>query len=286
MKSLISLVSDVESFSFFDILKFWESQGFKDFGLNLISGIFIFLLTWILFKIIIRSVTIIIDRSKRISELMASYILKIISVFGWVIIILTFLDHLGINMGPLVAGLGITGIILGLAFQDSLSNFFAGAMVVINEPFRKGDYIEIGSLAGSVIAMDLMCVTLNTFDGKRITMSNKLVWGEAITNYSYTKLRGVSMSVGVPYDADLKLCKEIFIKILNSYEEVVEDPKPIVEVHKLSESSVDFLIRPWVNPTDYWNVYWRFHSEVISKLRENGVEVPYPQLDVHFDKET
>ncbi|MGD1823375.1 MAG: mechanosensitive ion channel family protein [Pleomorphochaeta sp.] len=284
MKSLIILESVSNDYSLLSVLKFWESQGFKDFSLNLISGIFILIFSWIVLKIIIKSISPLLNKSKKTSELMASYILKIVSVVGWIIIILTFLQHIGINMGPLIAGLGITGIVLGLAFQDSLSNFFAGAMLVINEPFRKGDYIEIGSLAGSVVSMDLMCITLNTFDGKRITMSNKLVWGEAITNFSYTKLRGVSMNVGVPYDADLKICKEVFKEMISSYPEVVLDPAPIIEVHKLSESSVDFLIRPWVEPQDYWTIYWRFNSEVITKLKEKGIEIPFPQLDVHFDK--
>lgn len=285
MSVLLTTATETQSFSIIDVLKFWEMQGFKEFGLNLFSGILIFIVSWLALVIVSRSIKILLDKSKRTSELMSSYILKIVSVLGWIIIILTFLQHIGINMGPLIAGLGITGIVLGLAFQDSLSNFFAGAMLVINEPFRKGDYIEVGSLAGSVVSMDLMCIILNTFDGKRITMSNKLVWGAPITNFSYTKLRGVSMNVGVPYDADLKVCKEVFKEMIDSYEEIVEEPAPIIEVHKLSESSVDFLIRPWVTPENYWKVYWRFHSEVIPKLKEKGIEIPFPQLDVHFDKE-
>lgn len=282
MKSLIML--ETSSNSFLDVFKFWESQGLTNFLLNLLTGLIIVLFSWIVLKIILRSVNMLLKRANKVSELMAMYILKIVSGIGWIIIIITFLQHIGIDMGPLITGLGITGVVLGLAFQDSLSNFFAGAMLVINEPFRKGDYIEVGSLAGSVVSMDLMCIILNTFDGKRVTMANKLVWGAPITNYSYTDLRGVSMTVGVPYDSDLKLCKQTFIKMLNSYEEVLKDPSPIVEVHSLSESSIDFLIRPWVAPENYWAVYWRFQAEVVPKLRENGIELPFPQLDVHLDK--
>ncbi len=271
--------------SFFDAIKFWQNQGFKAFSISFLSGLLIVIIAWIVLKIVLRSLRAVLNRSKKLSELMISYILKIISVLGWILIILTFLQQIGINMGPLIAGLGVTGVVLGLAFQDSLSNFFAGAMLVLNEPFRKGDYIEVGSLSGSVASMDLMCVTLNTPDGKRITMSNKLVWGVAITNYSYTTKRGVSMTVCVPYDADLEACRATFTEMLKSYPEVLEDPAPIIEVHKLSDSSIDFLLRPWVKPEDYWKVYWRFHSQVVGKLGEKGVSIPFPQLDVHFDKE-
>lgn len=288
MRFLLSLaaeeVSSTLSESLISNLKFWQAQGFKAFSISLLSGLLIVLVSWIVLKIILRSIKAVLNKSKNLSELLIIYIVKIISVLGWIIIILTFLQHIGINMGPLVAGLGVTGVVLGLAFQDSLSNFFAGAMLVLNEPFRKGDYIEVGSLSGSVASMDLMCVTLNTPDGKRITMSNQLVWGVAITNYSYTSKRGVSMTVSVPYDSDLSLCKSVFTDMLKSYPEVLADPAPIIEVHKLSSSSIDFLLRPWVKPEDYWKVYWRFQSEVVGKLGEKGITVPFPQLDVHFDE--
>jgi small conductance mechanosensitive channel len=288
MKLLFTLATEAASNTFTDSLienlKFWQGQGFKAFSLTLLTGILIFIASWIALKIILKSIKAVLNKSKNLSELMVTYIIKIISVIGWIVIIITFLQHIGINMGPLVAGLGVTGVVLGLAFQDSLSNFFAGAMLVINEPFRKGDYIEVGSLSGSVASMDLMCVTLNTPDGKRITMSNNLVWGVAITNYSYTTKRGVSMTVSVPYNADLTICKNLFTEMLNSYPEVLSDPSPIIEVHKLADSSINFLLRPWVKPEDYWKVYWRFQGEVVSKLNEKGISVPFPQLDVHFDK--
>lgn len=287
MLGLFSLVTEVTDTSIanslLETLQFWKGQGFVAFSTNLLTGILIFIISWIILKIILRSFKLVLNKSKNLSELLITYILKILSVIGWIIIIITFLQHIGINMGPLVAGLGVTGVVIGLAFQDSLSNFFSGAMLVINEPFRKGDYIEVGSLSGSVASMDLMCVTLNTPDGKRITMSNKLVWGVAITNYSYTTKRGVSITVSVPYNADLAVCKEVFTEMIASYPEVLSDPLPIIEVHQLADSSINFLLRPWVKPEDYWKVYWRFNSQVVGKLAEKGISVPFPQLDVHFD---
>lgn len=284
MNSLIILESSQTSFDFLKIFKNIGSEGILNFLNNLIAGLFIILIGWVVLKILIRSLSLIMKKSNKISQLMIDYLRKIISVSGWVIIIVTFLSQLGVDIAPVIAGLGITGIILGFAFQDSLSNFFAGAMIVINEPFRKGDYIEIGSFSGTVKKMDLMCVTLSPPDGKRITIANKYVWAEPIINYSFTKNRGVSMTIGVSYDADLRVCKKLFKEMLEGYPEVLKDPSPTIEVHSLGDSSINFLIRPWVNPQDYWTVHWRFHGEVVEKLAEKGICVPYPQMDIHLDK--
>jgi small conductance mechanosensitive channel len=289
MKPLFMLaaevVNDTAQSGFADILKFWQGQDFKDLVFQLIIGVIIFIVSWIALKLIIRSIKMVLGRSKKVSELMVAYLLKIFSVIGWLIIALIILQHIGINMGPLIAGLGVTGVVLGFALQDSLSNFFAGAMLVINEPFRKGDYIEIGAISGSVVSMDLMCVILSTPDGKRIILSNKLVWGVAITNYSYTTKRGVNMIVSVAYNDDLTVCKDVIKDLLSSYPEILADPLPIIEVKQFSASSIDFMVRPWVKPEDYWKIHWRFHAEIVGKLAEKGINIPFPQVDVHFDKE-
>lgn len=286
MNPLISLATvDVKS-DFLKLFKSLKGDGLVMFLDKLIGGLFIILIGWIILKLAQRSLRLLFKKSSKISSLMNDYVQKIFSVIGWVIILGTFISHIGVDMAPLIAGLGVTSVILGFAFQDSLSNFFAGAMIVLNEPFRKEDYIEVGSLSGTVKNMDLMCVTLSPPDGKKITLSNKYVWSQPIINYSYTTKRGVSITVGVSYSSNLKVCKQVFEDMLASYPEVLDDPKPIVEVQGLADSSINFLIRPWVKPEDYWKVYWRFHSEVVEKLAEKGMSVPFPQLDVHFDKDS
>ncbi|NCC91419.1 MAG: mechanosensitive ion channel family protein, partial [Spirochaetia bacterium] len=219
---------------------------------------------------------------KKINNLMARFILQLVNIIGWIFLIIAFLQHLGLDMGPVLAGLGITGVILGFAFQETIGNLLSGVMIVINSPFRIGDYIDSGSFSGTVTDMDMVCVTLSTPDNKKITMSNKLVWGNPIVNYSNIERRRVELSVSVAYGSDVQLVKDTVRKILSGYEEILPEPVPVVEVNKLSASSVDFVVRPWTKPADYWKVYWRFQGEICDRLAEVGLTVPFNQLDLHI----
>jgi len=222
------------------------------------------------------------DRSKKINELMARFILKLVNVIGWIFLIIAFLGRLGLDMGPVLAGLGITGVVLGFAFQDTIGNLLSGVMIVINAPFRIGDYIETGSFSGTVSDMDMICVILSTPDNRKITISNKLVWNSPIVNYSNVDRRRLGLTVSVAYGTNLQLAKDTIWKIINSYSEILSDPAPMVEVNTLAASSIDFAVRPWTKPEDYWKVYWRFQGEIVDRLAEVGISVPFNQLDVHI----
>lgn len=289
MISLIAIASTADSnidwsstLSNFDSIKFWESTNFYNLINKIFTGLIILFFGWIVLKIILKTIQKVFHRAKNMSDLLSEYILKVLDVIGWIILISTFFAHVGIDMGPLIAGVGITGIVLGLALQDSISNFFAGLMIIFNEPFRKGDYIEVSSLAGTVNSMDLVCVQLTTFDGKLITMSNKVVWDSPVTNYSFTDKRRIGFQIGLPYDTDLKLAKQVFLDLINSYPEVLTDPEPTIEINEFADSSINFVIRPWVKPEDYWNIYWRFNGEILGKLAEKNIFLPFPQLDIHI----
>ena len=237
------------------------------------------------FKIVVSIVKKTLRRSKRLSELFQDYITKIVKILCWVVLLVTVLAQLGINMAPMIAGLGITGVVLGLALKDSISNFFAGFMIIINQLFRKGDYVQLGSLSGTIKSMDLMSVKLSTPDGKNITVSNNIVWGAPVTNFSDIDKRRVDIVVGVPYDCDLKVAKQVLSDLINSYPEVIQDLGVTVEISELADSSINFVVRPWVLPSNYWPVLYRFNSEVVGKLAEKNISVPFPQMDVHLDKE-
>ena len=212
---------------------------------------------------------------------MERLLLKTINVFAQLILIMIILGRLNINLAPVIAGLGVTGFILGFAFQETIGNLLAGVMIAINSPFRVGDYVEIGSISGSVRDMDMMSVTLATPDNKRVVMANKLIWGHAIINYSYTENRRVEMGVSIAYDSDVGKAKELIASIIGSYPEVLSDPKPVIEVGKLGDSSVDIVVRPWSKPADYWTIFFKFQQDVLEKFREEKIEIPFPQIDVH-----
>ncbi len=260
----------------------WTQIGPIAFLISVATGLLIVLVGKLLLMWVSRILKRALGRSKKINNLMARFILQLVNIIGWIFLIIAFLQHLGLDMGPVLAGLGITGVILGFAFQETIGNLLSGVMIVINSPFRIGDYIDSGSFSGTVTDMDMVCVTLSTPDNKKITMSNKLVWGNPIVNYSNIERRRVELTVSVAYGSDVQLVKDTIWKILNRYEEILPDPAPVVEVNTLSASSVDFVVRPWTKPADYWKVYWRFQGEICDRLAEVGLTVPFNQLDLHI----
>lgn len=215
--------------------------------------------------------------------LMAGLVSKIISFIIWVITVVVILGFFGVDLTPVLAGLGITGVVLGFALQESIASLFSGIMIALNNPFRVGDWVDIGDVSGTVTSMDIMCVTLTSGDNKKITMNNKNVWGSTIVNYSYIDKRRLDMTVSVDYSTDTDKAKNIIRALIMSYPEILPDPAPVVEINNYGASSIDIIVRPYVLPSDYWKVYWRFNAEVLKTLRSNGMDMPFNQLVVHLD---
>jgi len=281
----IPVVTETEMSFFSELmikLHTWSQLGPVAFLITLTTGLLMILVGKLLIVWLCRILKKGLSRSRKINDLMARFLLQVVNIVGWVFLLIGFLQHMGIDMGPVLAGLGITGVILGLAFQETIGNLLSGVMIVINAPFRIGDYIDSGSFSGTVTDMDMICVILSTPDNKRITISNKLVWGSPIVNYSNMDKRRVDLIVSVPYGSDVQLVKQVISGIFSTYEEILPDPAPTIEVNKLSASSVDFIARPWTKPQDYWKVFWRFQGEICGKLEEVGLSVPFDQLDLHI----
>jgi small conductance mechanosensitive channel len=247
--------------SLWDSIMLWINEEAVGVIFTLVGILLILIVGKILISLLKKSLAKSLGKSKKINGLMQKLILRVVAAIAWIILLV---------------------IILGHAFQETLGNLLAGVMIAINSPFRIGDYVEIGSMSGSVKDMDMMSVTLATPDNKRVIMANKLIWGNAITNYSYTEKRRVELGASIAYGDDVSKAKEVLWGIINSYPEVLADPKPMIEVFKLNDSSVDLVVRPWTLPGDYWTVYYRFQQEVLEKFREAGLEIPFPQMDVHM----
>jgi small conductance mechanosensitive channel len=268
--------------SLWDSIMLWINEEAVGVIFTLVGILLILIVGKILISLLKKSLAKSLGKSKKINGLMQKLILRVVAAIAWIILLVIILGQMGVNLAPIIAGLGVTGFILGFAFQETLGNLLAGVMIAINSPFRIGDYVEIGSMSGSVKDMDMMSVTLATPDNKRVIMANKLIWGNAITNYSYTEKRRVELGASIAYGDDVNKAKEVLWGIINSYPEVLADPKPMIEVFKLNDSSVDLVVRPWTLPGDYWTVYYRFQQEVLEKFREAGLEIPFPQMDVHM----
>ena len=245
------------------------------------------LLTFVIAKIVIKIISKMLRKAVKVKNgkltpLMAGFILKVVQVVIWVFTALIILQIWGINLTPVIAGLGVTGVVLGFALQESISNIFSGLLLALNNPFGIGDYVLLGSIEGTVTGMDAISVTLLSGDNKKITISNKIVLADAIINYSASDIRRVDMTASVAYGSDLEKAKGIITNLLKSYPEVLSDKPVVVEVGALSASSIDFIVRPWSKNSDYWTVKWRFQKEICPALSAAGIEVPYNKLDVNI----
>jgi len=197
-------------------------------------------------------------------------------------VVIAALQKLGVQTTSFIAVLGAATLAIGFALQGSLSNFAAGVLIIFFRPFRAGDYVEVAGVAGVVLDVQVFATSLKTPDNKKIVVPNGSVMGGNITNYSAHDTRRVDMVFGCSYGDDILQAKQVLEKILKSDERVLADPAPVVAVSELGDSSINFVVRPWVKTADYWNVYWDTHEKVKLEFDAAGVSIPFPQRDVHM----
>jgi len=217
----------------------------------------------------------------RISHLLKRMIVSMTKNLIMFIGILFALSQLGISLGPLLAGLGIAGFIIGFALQDTLSNFASGMMILLYRPFDVGDFVEAGNVTGRVDRMSLVNTTFKTLDNQVIVVPNNLIWQHVITNLTAQRTRRVDMTFGISYSDDIDKAKAILLDVVTHHEACLENPKPKIRVGALGDSSVDLLCRPWVRTEDYWETYWDLTEIVKKRFDEEGISIPFPQRDVH-----
>jgi len=219
--------------------------------------------------------------SRLARRMLISWSSKLLMLFG----ILLALSQLGISVGPLLAGLGVAGFIVGFALQDTLGNFASGMMILLYRPYDVGDLVDVGGVFGTVDKMSLVSTSLLTLDNQLFVVPNSKIWGDVIKNVTAQKTRRVDMVFGISYSDDIPKAESLLMDILDSHEKVLKTPKPEVHLHTLGESSVDFVVRPWVNVDDYWDVYWDVTRAVKLCFDKEGVSIPFPQRDVHVYNE-
>jgi small conductance mechanosensitive channel len=196
--------------------------------------------------------------------------------------ILIGLAQLGFSLGPVLAGLGIAGFVLGFALQDSLANFASGLMILLYRPLDVGDLVEAGGVFGTVSHMSLVNTTILTLDNQTLIVPNNLIWTQVIKNVTAQDKRRVDMVFGISYGDDIPKAERVLMEVLESNEMVLKDPEPNVRVHELGDSSVNFVVRPWCATDDYWDVFWDVTKAIKMRLDEESISIPFPQRDVHF----
>jgi small conductance mechanosensitive channel len=267
----------------------WRSQMIAEVrnrGSAWLAKAFVFVLIVLLFRLLASVVRRIVSRSlassrinisKLLEKMLVSWSSRIIMLVG----LLVAFSQLGIEIGPLLAGLGIAGFVLGFALQDSLSNFASGAMILMYRPFDVGDVIEAATVTGQVREMSLVSTTILTFDNQTLIVPNTKIWGDVIRNVTAQKTRRVDLLFGIDYGEDIDRAERVIRAVLAENDKILDEPKPIIEVHSLGDSSVDIAVRPWVKTEDYWSAYWGLTRAIKQRFDAEGLRFPFPQRDVH-----
>ncbi len=242
---------------------------------------------FIIGRIVVGIVSSMINKVMLKREMDETLVKFLCSIIRWVLllfVVIAALSQLGIDTTSLIALLGAAGLAIGLALQSSLSNFAAGVMLIVFRPFTKGDFVEAAGASGVVDSISIFTTTMTTPDNKEVIIPNGSILSNNITNYSARPTRRVDMVFGISYDDDLRVAKKLLQEIIAADDRVLAEPEPVVVLGELADSSVNFLVRPWVNAADYWGVMWDTTEAVKLKFDEAGLSIPYPQMDVHLEK--
>ncbi|MBZ9613127.1 mechanosensitive ion channel family protein [Rheinheimera maricola] len=223
--------------------------------------------------------------SRSVDKAVVSFIASIVYALILIATVLMALSQVGVQTTSFIAILGAAGLAVGLALQGSLANFASGILIILFRPFKSGDFIDAGGITGTVDKIEIFQTTMKTPDNKLVIVPNAQVTGGAITNYSAEPIRRVDLVIGISYDSDLRKAKQILEKMLADDERVLPQPEATVKVGALADSSVNLNVRPWVNSADYWGVYWDTLEKVKLAFDEQGIAIPFPQMDVHIKKD-
>jgi len=245
-------------------------------GLHWIKNISLFvvivLLAMFLARLVGKAIEKVMARSQQTSQLLGDFLVSTSRRLVQAVGLLIGLAALGVNIGPLLAVIGAAGFVVAFALQNSLGNFASGILIMVFKPFDVGDLVEIGGVLGQVKSMNLLSVLI---------IPNNNVWSDSITNVTDSDTRRVDLEFGIGYGDDIETAQKIMEQVVSEHPLVLKDPAPVIRVHALADSSVNFVCRPWVKTEDYWDVFWDLTRSVKERFDAGGVSIPFPQQDIH-----
>lgn len=264
-------------------IKDFAGENLVLYGYNILAALGIFIIGKLVARYAANLCTAML--SKKLDTTVAKFMGNIFNVTILAFVVVAALDQLGVETTSIVAIMGAAGLAVGLALKDSLGNFAAGVMLIVFRPFKLGDFVEAGGATGVVKEVHIFNSIFTTPDNKIVIVPNGAIMSGVITNYSAMPTRRVDMVVGVGYGSDLAKVKSIIKEILEADARVLKDPAPVVAVSELADSSINLVVRPWVNSADYWAVMWDTTETVKKRFDEAGIEIPFPQMDVHLHQQ-
>jgi len=250
------------------------------YGLNLIWAILTLVVGLWIVKIIKRGVRKGLDKGET-EETLKSFLISIVSILLKVMVYITALGMLGVEMTSFIAILGAAGLAVGLALSGALQNFAGGVMILLFKPFRAGDFIDAQGHSGTVKEIQIFSTILKTPDNKTILIPNGKLANDSMVNYSVEERRRVDWTVGIGYGDDLDKAYDVIKRLLSEDDRILDDPEPFMAVKELADSSVNIAVRVWVNAGDYWPVNFRLNEQIYKTFEDEGLNIPFPQRDIH-----
>ena len=253
------------------------------YGVKLIVALLIFVVgKWLAKKL--SRVAERLMKSREVDAALVNFTSSLVYYALLIFVVIAALGQIGIQTASFVAIVGAAGLAIGLAMQGSLSNFAAGVLIIIFKPFKIGDFVEMAGVAGVIENIMIFTTEMKTGDNKKVIVPNSSVLGGVITNYSANDTRRIDLVMGIGYNDDIDKAKRVLEEIIDADERILKDPAPLIAVSELADSSVNFVVRPWVKSGDYWAVYFALHETVKKRFDQEGISIPYPQQDVHLHK--
>ncbi|MAB04790.1 MAG: mechanosensitive ion channel protein MscS [Rhodobacteraceae bacterium] len=251
---------------------------------NVVTGILILLVGLAIAGWLKRRITNISDGRARLDDTLFAFLGQVARYVVMIFTVLILLNNLGIQTTSIIAALGAAGLAVGLALQGTLSNVAAGGMIILFRPFKLGDFIEVAGEMGTVKDISLNTIELASLSNTQIIVPNSQVWGNVIENYSVYPTRRAEWTFGVGYGANLKQAEEVILNTILADERSKREPEPFIQVNNLNDSSVDFLVRVWVDAAVFFQYQADMKRRVKEALDAEGVPIPFPTRTLHIEK--
>ena len=253
----------------------------SSFGISFFIALCILIIGRQAIKIIIKIISSALERSNT-EDTVRIFVTNLLNTLLMIVVFIAAINQLGIQTTSIIAVLGAAGLAIGLALQGSLSNFAAGILIVIYRPYKVGDYIKADNHLGTVDDIQIFSTVLRTPDNKIVVVPNGSIMNGSIVNFSHQKERRIDIVIGCSYDDDIDKVKEVLADVLSKDERILKEPKPRIALSELADSSVNFIVRPWVKNSEYLDVLYSLLEEIKKRFDQEGISIPYPQSDVHI----
>jgi small conductance mechanosensitive channel len=261
--------------------KFYD--GVTTFGPRLIGALIVLAIGWWIIKIIQNSLRKGFEK-REMEPSLRGFLNSIIGILLKIMLLITVVTMLGVEMTSFIAILAAAGLAVGMALSGTLQNFAGGVMILLFKPFKVGHYITAQGHSGTVNEIQIFNTVLKTPDNVTIIIPNGGLSTSSMTNYSMEPRRRVDFVFGIGYGDDVDKAKKVLKKLIDEDERILQDPEPFIAVKELGDSSVNLVVRVWAEAANYWAIYFDMHEKVYKAFDKEGLNIPFPQMDVHVHK--